>query len=565
MKRQLRQYGAILPSTKNSDDEDGDDRLSREDNALDRRAAPSIGAVLVFAAAAIVGALLVNYTSGENGSAGLSSQSELPLLSSKLRSSEKTAEHRNRPRFFDRQLVDHFSDQNQEPRYWSNRYYQSTKYFAGGGHPIFLIVGGEGALDPDTGMLYPFVTDRLAQLFGAAVLEVEHRFYGPYVPVENATAPRELLQLLTPHQAMSDMVRLVRHVRDTDLAGCSPHRASEHYCPVIAVGGSYPGFLSAMLRVLYPDVVDISYAASAPLLMYAQAVNHDVYYDIVTTAAERSSPGCAQAVRTTLVDVIDTIKAAPSLLNAASLMSVCLETLPAYLKDQDMFQEALVQITSFKFADENMENYPPSPATGLYKVCQTFQQQDASLEKMKNFLMSLDESAPKDSTCFDMTSQLPKGAGATLEDTDGDYRDGEMWDFQTCTNLIFLLDLSETSMFPTSTATFEHLTERCRQRFGVTPRPWELVDFWGFDDLSNASNILFTNGLQDMWSGGSYLQNVSDTVIAINFENGAHHSDLLYRGPTDSDTDDVREGFVQIEETLALWLRELKQKHKALI
>ena len=72
--------------------------------------------------------------------------------------------------FYGEQLVDHFSSNNDNTSTssttWSNRYYKSTNYFRGPGHPIFLVVGGEGALD--NGMLYPFVTQHLAPRFGAA-------------------------------------------------------------------------------------------------------------------------------------------------------------------------------------------------------------------------------------------------------------------------------------------------------------------------------------------------------------------------------------------------------------
>lgn len=72
--------------------------------------------------------------------------------------------------FYDEQLVDHFSSNNDNTSSssttWSNRYYKSTNYFRGPGHPIFLVGGGEGALD--NGMLYPFVTQHLAPRFGAA-------------------------------------------------------------------------------------------------------------------------------------------------------------------------------------------------------------------------------------------------------------------------------------------------------------------------------------------------------------------------------------------------------------
>ena len=61
-----------------------------------------------------------------------------------------------------------------------------------------------------------------------------------------------------------------------------------------------------------------------------------------------------------------------------------------------------------------------------------------------------------------------------------------------------------------------------------------------------------------MWSGGSYLEDVSDTIIALNFENGAHHSDLSHVGPSENDTDDIRDGFVEITSILEKWLNEIK-------
>ena len=91
----------------------------------------------------------------------------------------KNLHDENEELFYDEQLVNHFPSEDtadEDAATWSNRYYKSINYFEGPGHPIFLVVGGEGALD--SGMLYPFVTKHLAPRFGAAVVQIEHRFYG---------------------------------------------------------------------------------------------------------------------------------------------------------------------------------------------------------------------------------------------------------------------------------------------------------------------------------------------------------------------------------------------------
>lgn len=190
---------------------------------------------------------------------------------------EKDFHDEDQELFYDEQLVNHF---NGDKSTWSNRYYKSTNYFKGPGHPIFMIVGGEGALD--SGMLYPFITQHLAPHFGAAVIEIEHRFYGPYQPIMGRDATTtELIELLTPQQAMADMVQLTRSFKN-ELNCAQYDRTSKKYCPVISVGGSYPGFLSAMFRLAYSNFVDISYASSAPLKLYDQTADQNVYYDIVS-------------------------------------------------------------------------------------------------------------------------------------------------------------------------------------------------------------------------------------------------------------------------------------------
>lgn len=116
-------------------------------------------------------------------------------------------------------------------------------------------------------------------------------------------------------------------------------------------------------------------------------------------------------------------------------------------------------------------------------------------------------------------------------------------------------------MFPPRNWTLQWLTDHCRKRFGVTPNPKHLDEDWHINDLvngANASKILFTNGLNDGWSVGGILSNLSDSLVVLNFENGAHHSDLSGQGPSDKDTDDVKQGFQKIQEILSTWIAEIR-------
>jgi hypothetical protein len=213
-----------------------------------------------------------------------------------------------------------------------------------------------------------------------------------------------------------------------------------------------------------------------------------------------------------------------------------------------------------------MWNYPPGNQTRLYTACLTFTNPEYdSFQKFREFLI---QSLWKvDWTCWSMNLQLPSGHDATISSGDwsgvGVGADGESWDFQTCTLLVEAIGFSSTrnsSMFPPRDWSLDWLTQHCRRRFGVTPMPYEVVRRWKFDDLAanNVTRILFTNGENDGWSVGGFPQNLSSSLLVLNFPNGAHHSDLSGQGPTDADSEDIKEGFRSIEMFLGSWLDEIR-------
>ena len=54
------------------------------------------------------------------------------------------------------------------------------------------------------------------------------------------------------------------------------------------------------------------------------------------------------------------------------------------------------------------------------------------------------------------------------------------------------------------------------------------------------------------------VSNLSDTLIAINMPNGAHHSDLSHDPPGPEDTPDITAGRAQAAGLLSGWLAEIK-------
>lgn len=497
------------------------------------------------------------------------------------------------PQFF-AQRVDHLDDDDCWPTAaYSQRYYTHDAFFQGPGSPIVLILGGEGAIEPRRGIFYDIVAQVWARDLGAYVLQPEHRFYGASQPVSrediqqarDAGLPDPRIRLLTTEQALYDAVRLTQAVQ-VEL-GCSLDQSSDAYCPVLAVGGSYPGFMALTIRLRFPHIIDLAYAASAPVNFYAQQTPQAAYYAHITQVAETAHAGCAAAVQSTLT-------AAAEALPSATDWGLCPATVPPYAaNDAHVLAQEVLMITAILFANSNMGYYPPSSNTRLYQVCEAFVNAAAEdpVATVRHVLLQF--LAPPDALCLDFGSQLPTGPHATVSAGDwsgvGTGPGGESWDFQvstcaktpktcpdfpsltpfsflaqTCSILVEAIGFDAArSMFPDRPWSLAWLTQHCQTRFGVTPRPHQLVHDWRFDAAGlvaqNASYIILTNGLNDGWSVSGLQHNVTDTVVAVNFETGAHHSDLSGSIDPTQNTPEVNVKRQAIFELLQEWLTQIRQ------
>lgn len=275
-------------------------------------------------------------------------------------------------------------------------------------------------------------------------------------------------------------------------------------------------------------------------------------------------------MRSTLAEVDDALRSAKHndwVKIGHEQLNICPGSMPPYVKSGDILSEELMMLVATSFADMNMFNYPHIDETELGEVCRVVFQDKSlnSFEKLAKFWANyLDENIDYSLPCFDMSSQLPTGRNPTISGSDwsgiGTGHDGEMFDFHCCATLTPPVGFSEKSMFPPREWTLEWLTQHCMDRFDVTPDPYKLVREYHFNDLvgQGATKILFTNGLNDLWSAGSHLEALSPDLPVVNMKMGAHHSELRATNEYNTDTEDVMRGHDEITKILTDWMNEIK-------
>ena len=256
-------------------------------------------------------------------------------------------------------------------------------------------------MTPTKGVLYGMVHE-LAEEHGGLMAIAEHRFYGESLPFgtlnESFIASADRLGLLSVEQAMADYAAIITQI------------LADHSCtgaPVVALGGSYSGKLSAYMRLKYPFLVSMALAASAPIYLDSVGLtDKNAYYDVVEAASKKISPECPAAVKASFAAYK---KATPA--EKVAALNLCAPvTAPEYGFDELEFY--IIQY----FATMAMFNYPPTSSV-LKAACDRVLGEGEgegeartdgtgavpALAGFKRLLKALIK--PANGTCFDVAAQ----------------------------------------------------------------------------------------------------------------------------------------------------------------
>ncbi|CAG0879563.1 unnamed protein product [Darwinula stevensoni] len=265
--------------------------------------------------------------------------------------------------------------------------------------------------------------------------------------------------------------------------------------PVIVFGGSYGGMLAAWFRIKYPHIVQGAIAASAPILQFMGWTPCDTFNMHVTKSFRNASSKCSESIR-----------------------------------------------RSWAFIDNET-------STGLQPI-----------QELCNRLRN-PELPPKE-LLMQLNHAIQVGFNYTGKKNCLEYRDADMhglstqgWDYQACTEMVMpMCSDGIHDMFEPEAWDYGQFAKNCQKLFGTVPRPYMVPIIYGGKDLKYASNIVFSNGLLDPWSGGGILKNVSDSVIALIIPEAAHHLDLRASDPADPPS--VREARLIEKAHIRSWIKQ---------
>ncbi|KAB0359158.1 hypothetical protein FD755_011889 [Muntiacus reevesi] len=258
--------------------------------------------------------------------------------------------------------------------------------------------------------------------------------------------------------------------------------------PVIALGGSYGGMLAAWFRMKYPHLVVGALASSAPIWQFNNLVPCDTFMKIVTTDFGRSGPNCSESIRRSWDAISRLAKKGPGLRWLSEALHLC----TPLTKWQDV--QHLKDWISETWVNLAMVDYP-------YE---------------SNFLQPL-----------------------------------PAWPVKACTEMVMpTCSDGVDDMFEPHSWNMKEYSDDCFKQWGVRPRPSWIPTMYGGKNISSHTNIIFSNGELDPWSGGGVTKDITDTLLAIVIPNGAHHLDLRASNALDP---------VSVQLTRALEVKYMKQ------
>ncbi|XP_038702915.1 probable serine protease EDA2 isoform X2 [Tripterygium wilfordii] len=387
------------------------------------------------------------------------------------------------------QTLDHFSPYDHTT--FQQRYYEFLDHFRAPDGPIFLKICGESSCD---GIPNDYISV-LAKKFGAAVVTLEHRYYGKSSPFKSLKT--ENLRFLSSKQALFDLA-IFRQRYQESLNLKLNRTAVENSWFVFGV--SYSGALSAWFRLKFPHLTCGSLASSAVVLAVYNFTEFDQQIGV------SAGPECkaalqeiTQLVEKQLESTESDRKAIKSLFGASELD----------IDGDFMYLLADAAVTAFQYGNPDVLC---SPLVQAKKAGEDLV--DAYAKYVRDYYP--DSVATYNQENLKSTNLDAESSGARL------------WWFQVCTEVAYFQVAPANDSIRSSKVDTRYHLDLCKHVFGKDIYPDVDVTniYYGGTKIAG-SKIVFTNGSQDPWRHASKQISSPDMPsYIISCHNCGHGTDL---------------------------------------
>jgi pimeloyl-ACP methyl ester carboxylesterase len=385
---------------------------------------------------------------------------------------------------------------------FKQRYWYALDFARGPDSPVLFYLCGEAPCSP----WYASSMADAAKALNAAVVVLEHRYYGTSLPYPDLTLDH--MKYLTIHNALEDAAAFERYARaNLPLKG-----------KWIVVGGSYPGMLAAFYREKHPELVVGAWASSAPINVALSFWG----YDAIATRA--LGPTCAllfQQVLASAGEAYDDPAQRDGLANA--LFGVAAP-------------DSKVQFLQwFSYTAEGAAQYGETR-----QLCAALEQErDHPVDGFAGYLnpplVDDGDGTPDAGTPDAPPTDHPVATGAAIPrlilPPARDNFAGSQWFYQVCTEVGFyqIHNPDRTQSIMSDLVTEDYWRDRCQELVGTAPAIASTRAAYVEPILrGEVSNLFFVNGSLDPWSSLSLTdaRSAPAGVTAFVVQTGSHCEDL---------------------------------------
>ncbi|KAK7360156.1 hypothetical protein VNO77_02135 [Canavalia gladiata] len=436
------------------------------------------------------------------------------------------------------QTLDHFSPY--DHRQFRQRYYEFLDYFRIPDGPIFLVIGGEGT---NNGIVNDYI-GVLAKKFGAALVSLEHRYYGKSSPFDSLET--ENLKYLSSKQALFDLAVFRQYYQDSLNAKLNRTKIEN---PWFIFGGSYSGALSAWFRLKFPHLTCGSLASSAVVLAVYNFTEFDQQIG-VSAGAE-----CKAVLQETTQLIEHKLKTNAKALKA-SFNAEDLE-----IEGDFMYLIADAAAIAFQYGNPD-------------KVCKPLVEAKKAGEDLVDAYAKYVKEYYIGTFGVSVQAYDQEYLKKTAIDEDSSSR---LWWFQVCTEVAYFQVAPSNDSIRSSKVDTKYHLDLCKNVFGegIFPEVGTTNLYYGGTKIAG-SKIIFSNGSQDPWRHASKQTSSPDMPsYTITCSNCGHCSDfrgcpqapLVIEGNEKNCTspDAVHKVRQKIVEHMDLWLSECQDTGKSFI